>query len=114
MPKVYHKGFGEYSDGFTPQNSADFTAVDIPGCSVADNLNAELGDPSEVLLQQAIDLIEGGTCNAVPVRQVPMARLNPVRSALALPNGQPLNAAQSDSLDVIIPHNMPGRILSRP
>lgn len=45
--------FGDYADGFTPQNSADI-GVDLPGCSVADDFTNELGDPAERRLAAAL------------------------------------------------------------
>jgi carboxyl-terminal processing protease len=39
--------FGDYSDGFSPANTAVSPGVLVPGCSVADDFSRELGDPSE-------------------------------------------------------------------
>ncbi len=107
---VNNKGFGEYSDGFTPQNSLDFTAVGIPGCSVEDTINANLGDPDEVLFNQAIQLIEGGTCTARPVSQIPMKSLPLLRG---LSSGQ-VNEVNAPSIELKRPAQIPGRIITRP
>lgn len=56
------KGFGEYSDGFLPMNSSQTIGVKIPGCSVADDFNTELGDPSEAMFAAALDYRVSGTC----------------------------------------------------
>jgi hypothetical protein len=56
------KGFGEYSDGFLPMNSSDTIGVKIPGCSVADDFNTELGDPTEAMFAAALDYRVSGTC----------------------------------------------------
>jgi hypothetical protein len=51
---VNAKGEGEYSDGFTPENSLDAGSVELPGCSVADDFTRQLGDPLEGRLQAAL------------------------------------------------------------
>lgn len=55
-------GFGEYSDGFLPLNANTNVGVKIPGCSVADDYNNELGDPNEALLSAALNYRANGTC----------------------------------------------------
>jgi carboxyl-terminal processing protease len=40
-------GFGDYSDGFSPANTAANAGTSVPGCSVADDFTHELGDPAE-------------------------------------------------------------------
>ena len=58
------KGFGEYSDGFTPgSNPAD--AASLPGCMVADDYLHALGDPAEARLAAALTYHETGECPAV-------------------------------------------------
>jgi len=44
---VNDAGFGDYTDGFSPQNSVGAVGVSIPGCSVADDFTHALGDPLE-------------------------------------------------------------------
>ena len=44
---VNAKNFGDYTDGFSPANSAANEGTVLPGCSVADDFTAPLGDPSE-------------------------------------------------------------------
>ena len=48
------QGFGDYADGFTPQNSSDASATRLSGCSVADDLTLQLGDPNEGRLRAAL------------------------------------------------------------
>ena len=58
------KGFGEYSDGFTPgSNPAD--AASLPGCMVEDDYLHALGDPAEARLAAALTYHETGECPAV-------------------------------------------------
>ena len=40
------KDFGDYSDGFSPENTQGTLGTPVPGCSVADDFNALLGDPA--------------------------------------------------------------------
>jgi len=40
-------GFGDYTDGFSPSNTAGGTGTRVPGCSVADDFAHALGDPNE-------------------------------------------------------------------
>lgn len=64
---VNEKGFGDYTDGFAPQNSSSTFAVKAPGCTVADDFTRELGDTSEALLAAALQHRVDGSCPAVPV-----------------------------------------------
>jgi carboxyl-terminal processing protease len=58
-------GFGDYADGFSPSNTAGVSGTLLPGCSVADDLTAALGDASnEDLLQTALNRRVGQTCPA--------------------------------------------------
>src|SRR6185437_15234307 len=51
---VNAKGFGDFSDGFSPQNTTSGVGVPVPGCSVGDDFSHDLGDPSEGLLSVAL------------------------------------------------------------
>jgi hypothetical protein len=46
--------FGDYSDGFSPANTAANAGVSVPGCSVADDFTRELGDPAERRIAAAL------------------------------------------------------------
>ena len=56
-------GFGDYSDGFSPANSTGI-GEDVPGCSVADDFTAQLGDPAEGRLAVALAYRDGAACPA--------------------------------------------------
>ncbi len=56
--------FGDYPDGFTPQNATVAAGVSIPGCSVADDFTHALGAPAEGRLAAALGYRAGGTCPA--------------------------------------------------
>jgi len=55
-------GFGDYTDGFSPQNSTVLTNVSLPGCSVADDFTHALGDPLEARLAAALSYRMNATC----------------------------------------------------
>jgi C-terminal processing protease CtpA/Prc len=52
---VNAQGFGDYSDGFSPTNTASKVGVIVPGCSVGDDFTHALGDPAEGRLAAALD-----------------------------------------------------------
>jgi len=58
---INEKGFGDYTDGFSPAN-AGVQATTVPGCSVADDFNALLGDPAEGRLAAALSYRDNQTC----------------------------------------------------
>jgi carboxyl-terminal processing protease len=60
------QGFGNYPDGFTPQNTVATEGVLVPGCSVADDFSHALGDSSEGLLASALSYQSNGTCPVPP------------------------------------------------
>ncbi|MEL6666995.1 MAG: S41 family peptidase, partial [Pseudomonadota bacterium] len=62
------KGFGDYSDGFVPNNSTFGFGERVSGCVVPDDLATELGDPTEGLLAAALDYRENGVCPAVTTK----------------------------------------------
>jgi hypothetical protein len=59
--------FGDYTDGFSPQNTTSSPGVLIPGCSVADDFSNPLGNPAEARLAAALDFRDTGTCPAPAV-----------------------------------------------
>jgi carboxyl-terminal processing protease len=65
---VNAKGFGDYADGFAPQNTVSATplAAPVPGCSVADDYSRPLGDPLEGRLQSALAYRSTGVCPTGP------------------------------------------------
>lgn len=61
-----NKGFGEYSDGFAPQNTVDNARqpVLVSGCAVADDFANQLGNANERLLETALNYRTTGSCPA--------------------------------------------------
>ncbi|MEO9054776.1 MAG: S41 family peptidase [Steroidobacteraceae bacterium] len=60
------QGFGDYPDGFTPQNTLTTEGVLLPGCSVADDFTHALGDSAEGQLASALSYQSNGTCPVPP------------------------------------------------
>ncbi len=56
---VNAKGFGDYTDGFTP-------SVNLVGCRVADDFDHALGDPTEAMLASALAYRDGKSCPIGP------------------------------------------------
>ncbi len=59
---VNDQGFGDYSDGFSPNDTTNVFSEQSPGCTVSDDLSRELGDPEEALLSTALFFRENGSC----------------------------------------------------
>ena len=56
-------GFGDYSDGYSPQNTASNPGETLPGCSVFDDFSEALGDPNEARFAAALAYRDvSGTC----------------------------------------------------
>jgi carboxyl-terminal processing protease len=60
------KGFGDYADGFAPQDTVQAQGTKIPGCSVADDFTHPLGHPDEARLAAALVYSDGGGCPSFP------------------------------------------------
>jgi len=100
---VNAKDFGDYPDGFSPDNSTGEVGVELPGCSVADDFTHPLGDSNETRLKVALAY-----------------RLNPVCSVAASGSSRPqINDARASSLSAVdgLVYKSPwheNRILRRP
>jgi carboxyl-terminal processing protease len=73
---VNAKGFGDYSDGFTPGNSVAPAGVPVAGCSVADDFTHDLGDSAEGLLASAMGYLATGACPVPPSGLAPVPPLS--------------------------------------
>jgi hypothetical protein len=60
------KAFGNYPDGFSPQNSTALTSAVLPGCSVADDFSHGLGNPAEGRFAAALNYAAGQSCPTPP------------------------------------------------
>jgi carboxyl-terminal processing protease len=81
--------FGDYPDGFGPQNSGGTKSVPLPGCSVADDFTHVLGDKSEARLKATLDFLasDNTTCPA-PSGFAPGAQLKPGQQPLSATDGK--------------------------
>jgi carboxyl-terminal processing protease len=61
---VNEQGFGDYANGFSPANAIGALPPLVPGCSVADDFSAALGDLSEDRLAAALAYRAGQGCPA--------------------------------------------------
>lgn len=59
---INDKGYGDYTDGFSPANVAATEGTPIPGCSVADDFTHQLGDPQEARFATALKYQIDETC----------------------------------------------------
>lgn len=56
------RGFGDYADGFVPSDNSFQFGVEVPGCTVADDLSSPLGDENEAMLAAALTYRSTGSC----------------------------------------------------
>ena len=63
---VNQKDFGDYTDGFSPENTLPIEGTVVPGCSVADDFTAALGDPTEGRFAAALAYLDGQPCPTPP------------------------------------------------
>ncbi|MDB6063467.1 MAG: peptidase [Verrucomicrobiaceae bacterium] len=61
---VNNLGFGDYTDGFAPINTASTQTTTLPGCSVADDFSHALGDAAEGRLAAALNYRNTQACPA--------------------------------------------------
>lgn len=102
---VNNAGFGDYADGFIPNNSSASFGVRLPGCQVGDDLSHELGDESESLLAAALSYRGSLACPAVPsqaTRAVASANENQSFGA-----GAPLRLPPPSTLEINRDMTMP-------
>lgn len=63
---VNAKNFGDYADGFSPQNTQGTRGELVQGCSVADDFTHQLGDQNERMLAVALDYRMSNACSVPP------------------------------------------------
>ena len=110
---VNDKGFGDYSDGFSPADSANSFSVQTPGCTVGDDLTKELGDPEEALLATALYHRNNDSCPTAAsaktyVRQGKTSYGSVGGYALKAV-GDPFETTVDSYLDATLPADMPSR-----
>ena len=98
---VNAKGYGDYSDGFSPVNTATVEGEPLPGCVVSDDYEHALGDANEAMLSAALNYRStSGSCPALPVA---LSEMRNARSTTTATIGEaPLSRMQRP--------NVPGRV----
>ncbi len=82
---VNAKNFGDYTDGFSPNNTVGTEGTLVPGCSVADDFTHALGDTTESRLATALNYRDTGTCPTPTGYVSPgLAKAPPARSLAAI------------------------------
>jgi len=106
-------GFGDYSDGFSPDDSTNQFSEKSPGCTVADDLSRELGDPDEALLSTALFFRENGSCpvNTGSRKSADASYTKTFASAgtegALIPIGDPFETTANSYLDMTMPSDEP-------
>ena len=70
---INNASFGDYPDGFTPNNSPTAASVSLPGCSVADDFTHRLGERAEAQLAAALGYRTSTTCPVASGNSAPRA-----------------------------------------
>jgi C-terminal processing protease CtpA/Prc len=81
-------GFGDYPDGFAPNNRPSVGGERLPGCSVLDDFDDPLGDPNEARLEAALGHRLFQTCPSASGSKPSLTK--------------PLNGAPSDDGDGVV------------
>jgi hypothetical protein len=97
-------GFGDYADGFSPQNTVGAAGTRIPGCSVGDDFNHPLGDPAEARLAAALNYRLTSTCPAPSGFAPPPSVRTAVRATLASPGAAVKSRAPWRENRLLRPH----------
>ncbi|HXS80900.1 MAG TPA: S41 family peptidase [Gammaproteobacteria bacterium] len=95
-------GFGDYTDGFSPNNAPGAGGTRLQGCSVADDFNDDLGAVTEDRLQAALNQTIGASCPAPSGRKPSFTK--------------PANDASVEDPDVVVQKSplLMNRILEAP
>lgn len=104
---VNGQGFGDYADGFIPNNSTASFGVRLPGCQVSDDLTRELGDENERLLAAALSYRGSLACPAVSAQATTaVASANGSLGSGGIPLRPPSPSTLETNRDMTMP---PGR-----
>ena len=92
-------GFGDFADGFEPNNASDPIGVKIDGCAADDDYDHELGDAGEGMLGTALSYASTGTCPAASHLSATSARRSST-SASGPELVKPMRLELKDNLDM--------------
>ena len=96
------KTFGDYADGFIPNNSTQSFGVRMAGCQVSDDLTRELGDPAERLLSAALQFRANGSCPAPTGGMSPVDIERPTMAG-GIPLDLPPRGLMETNIDMTMP-----------
>ncbi|MCY3814500.1 MAG: S41 family peptidase [Gammaproteobacteria bacterium] len=83
---VNAKNFGDYPDGFSPENTRTVEGIPVPGCVVPDDFEHAFGDPDEARVAAALQYRRDGTCpTPSSVAALPVASQQDAGPALVEP-----------------------------
>ena len=83
---VNAKDFGDYPDGFSPENTRTVEGIPVPGCVVPDDFEHAFGDPDEARVAAALQYRGNGTCpTPSSVATLPVASQQDAGAALVEP-----------------------------
>lgn len=80
------KGFGDFSEGFTPADDTGSPGVKVTGCKASDGLNSALGNPSETMLSTALAWRDTGRCPSASSLRSKVASRTLLEDALVAPS----------------------------
>jgi len=92
---VNQKGFGDYTDGFSPINTPQPEGIAVTGCLVSDDFTRSLGDPLEGRLRAALQYRTDGECPSVVGSSL-------ARAKTRIGNAEPVSMGQK-----------PGKVITR-
>jgi len=109
---VNDKGFGDYSDGFSPDDSTNAFSEKSPGCTVPDDISKELGDPEEALFATALYYRDNNSCpvtaTAKTYNRAEKSSFGSVDNGYALKAiGDPFETTADSYLDATLPSEAP-------
>ena len=104
---INDKGFGDYSDGFVPEDNNFNFGERVKGCTIGDDIENELGDTNEALLETALFYRENDSCPATSgakiSQQVNSKAQFSSEFALIPPQERPERSVLMNNRDVTLP-----------
>jgi len=104
------KGFGDYSDGFVPDDNSFQFGERVAGCTLPDDIDNELGDEDEALLSAALFYRDNNSCPVASGGSTKTAQQKATASisydpemAMTLPEEKPGAAILLNNRDVSMP-----------
>ena len=107
---VNDKGFGDYSDGFSPQDSSNRFSQKSPGCTIADNVSGtsrELGDENEALLSAALYYRDNDMCPVATGKTESWTTVKARNESLGMDSGLKGYDDLTNTLDSFLDATMP-------